>query len=141
MQLTQTRGLNFLKKLGKLLMLRKVSASSNMDVSTDGSAKTIKPWDVVRVRSLEEIKRTLDEDGRYKGGMLFIDEMAQYCDRRYRVLKRVNKIFDSKAWNMKKSHDIVILDGVFCHGYGQYVECDRSCPFFWKEAWLEKIKC
>ena len=89
---------------------------------------------------MEQIKRTLDKDGRYQGGLLFIDEMSQYCGENHRVLKRVNKIFDSNEWRMKKSHEIVILDGVFCHGYGTFEECDRTCPFFWKEAWLERIK-
>jgi len=114
--------------------------NSNIDISTRRSCVPLKRGDLVRVRSLEEIQHTLDENGRYKGGMLFIDEMAKYCGGKYRVLKRVNKVFDALAWKMKKAHEIVILDGVFCHGYGPYKECDRSCPFFWKEAWLEKIE-
>jgi len=97
--------------------------------------------DLVRVKSLKEIKRTLDKDGRYKGGIFFIDEMAKHCGKTFRIFKRVNKIFDAYTWKMKKSHEIVLLDGVFCHGYGEYKECDRTCPFFWKEAWLEKVEC
>lgn len=103
------------------------------------SFQTLKPGDLVRVRTFEEIKNTLDENGRYKGGMLFIDEMKDFCGKTYRVLKRVNKLFDALPWKMKKSDEIVILDDVFCHGYGPYKECDRSCFFFWKEAWLKKI--
>jgi hypothetical protein len=121
-------------------MLRKVSTRSKINVSPKKSSTPLKPGDMVRVRSLEEIQATLDEDGRYRGGMLFIDEMAQYCGGTYRVLKRVNKVFDALPWKMKKSHEIVILEGVFCHGYGPYKECDRTCFFFWKEAWLEKIE-
>ena len=129
-----------MENLGELLMLRKASSSSKVNVSPKRSSKPLKRGDLVRVRSLEEIKATLDKDGNYQGGMLFIDEMAQYCMGTYRVVKRVNKVFDALPWKMKKSHDIVILDGVFCHGYGQYKECDRTCFFFWKEAWLEKIE-
>ena len=140
MRVTQTSCFNSKKKKGKLLTLNAESNNSNTDVATEKSCKPLKRGDMVRVRSLEEIQRTLDEDGRYQGGMLFIDEMAKYCGGTYRVLKRINKVFDSLAWKMKKSHDIVILDGVFCHGYGQYKECDRTCFFFWKEAWLEKVE-
>ena len=42
------------------------------------STKKFNPGDRVRVRSLEEIKATLDDKGRYQGGMLFIDEMAKF---------------------------------------------------------------
>jgi len=120
--------------------MRTNSNDSKIDVSTSRLCVPLKRGDLVRVRSLEEIQRTLDENGRYKGGMLFIDEMAKYCGGKYRVLKRVKKVFDALPWKMKKSHEIVILEGVYCHGYGSYKECDRSCFFFWKEAWLEKIE-
>ena len=120
-------------------MMRTRSNNSNTDVSIKGSSRSLKRGDLVRVRSLEEIKCTLDENGRYKGGMLFIDEMAKYCGGTYRVHKRIKKVFDALPWKMKKSHEIVILDGVYCHGYGPYKECDRGCFFFWKDAWLEKI--
>ncbi len=120
-------------------MSGKASNSAKINVLTKRSSKPLKSGDMVRVRSLEEIQATLDKDGRYQGGMLFIDEMAQYCGGTYRVLKRVNKVFDALPWKMKKSHELVILDGVLCHGYGPYKECDRTCFFFWKEAWLKKI--
>ena len=129
-----------MKKLGEPLMLRKASSRSQINVLKKRSSKPLKAGDMVRVRSLEEIQQTLDKDGRYDKGMPFIDEMAQFCGKTYLVLKRINRVFDAIPWRMKKSHDIVILDGVFCHGYGPYKECDRTCFFFWKEAWLEKIE-
>jgi hypothetical protein len=141
MQLAQSLYINFIEKLGNLLKSRQVPTGFNLESSIGRSPTRIKSGDMVRVRSIEEIKSTLDKDGRYEGGLYFIDEMAEYCGETYRVFKRINKIFDSDEWRMKKSHEIVSLDGVFCHGYGPYKECDRSCPFFWKEAWLEKIIC
>jgi len=131
----------FIDKFIKQLKLSNENIIRDKVRTKDRNPASIKPGDMVKVRPLDEIKSTLDKDGRYNGGLHFIDEMAQYCDNTYRVLKRVNKIFDSKIWRMKKSHEIVILDGVFCHGYGPYEECDRTCPFFWKDAWLERIEC
>ena len=129
-----------MKKLGELPMLRNASTRSKINVSTKRSSKPLKRGDLARVRSLEEIQATLDKDGRYQGGMLFVDEMAKYCGGTYRVFKRVNKVFDALAWKMKKSQELIILNGVFCNGYDAYKECDRMCFFFWKEAWLEKIE-
>lgn len=111
-----------------------------MDIFKKKSFQTLKSGDLVRVRTYEEIKSTLDENGRYMGGMPFIDEMKKFCGGTYRVLKRVNKVFDPLPWKMKKSMEIVILQGVFCHGHGPYEECDRTCFFFWKEKWLERIE-
>jgi hypothetical protein len=105
------------------------------------SSTRIKTGDQVRVRSVEEIQSMLDNKNRYMGGLLFIDDMAQYCGKTFRVVKKVKKVFDSVDWKMKKiSQDVVILDNVFCHGYGPFKECDRTCFFFWKEEWLEKRK-
>jgi hypothetical protein len=139
MQIAQSIYINFIEKLGNLLKSGKVHTDSKPEKTTERASSRIKPGDMIRVRSLEEIRSTLDSDGKYNGGILFIDEMAQHCGNKYRVLKRVRKIFDSDVWRMKKSEEIVILEGVFCHGYRTYEECDRSCPFFWKDIWLEKV--
>lgn len=120
--------------------LKKKYETSTKSSVTSNSSPPLQAGDKVRVRTLEEIKSTLNEEGKYERGLTFIDEMAQYCGKNYRVLKRVNKVFDSYDWRMKKAHNMVILDGVFCHGYGEFKDCDRSCFFFWKDAWLEKIE-
>jgi hypothetical protein len=98
----------------------------------------VQPGDWVRVRSREEILSTLDEKKRFQG-CLFMDNMWQYCGGEYRVLKRVNHMLDEREIKMKKSKDIVISDGLICHGCWPYNECDRSCYLLWKGAWLEKI--
>jgi hypothetical protein len=139
MQVDQSKNVNYIVQIKNLLKPKKMGIYTNSTSSPDKTVPVIKAGDMVRVRSVEEIKSTLDRNGKYEDGLLFIDEMTKYCGNSYRVLKRVNKIFDSKVWRMKKSHDIVILEGVFCHGYGAYQECDRTCPFFWKDAWLEKM--
>ncbi len=98
----------------------------------------MKPGDTVRVRSKEEILPTLDGWKRYRG-CTFMDEMWKFCGGTYKVLKKVNHILDERDMKLKKCKDVVILDGLICHGSWPFKECDRSCFFFWKEAWLEKI--
>jgi hypothetical protein len=40
---------------------------------------------------------------------------------------------------MKNIKGIIILDGVFCQGTKDFGACDRTCFYFWREEWLEKI--
>ena len=131
--------LRFREKLRKQLSLSSESNNSNTDVASERSYTPLKPGDMVRVRSFDEIQCTLDKNGNYKG-MLFINEMVRYCGKTYRVFKRVNKVYVHRHGKMSKCHGVVLLDGVFCDGYGPDIDCDRTCFFFWKEAWLEKIK-
>jgi hypothetical protein len=109
----------------------KVGAPTNSDAP-------LKRGDKVRVKPYYEIQVTLDEKGCHKG-MFFINDMIQYCGRSYRVFKRVNKVFMHRKKKMQKCREVILLEGVFCHGYGSDIDCDRTCFFFWKEAWLEKV--
>ncbi len=127
------------ERLRKPLALKKQSQISNTDFSTEKSTTPLKPGDMVRVRPYYEIQRTLDEKGFYKG-MLFIDEMVRYCGKTFKVFKRVNKLLMHRDKKMQKCRHVVLLEGVLCHGYGPDIDCDRTCFFFWKDAWLEKIE-
>jgi hypothetical protein len=97
--------------------------------------------DLVEVRSREEIRATLDEDGKCTG-LKFLRPMEQYCGRRFRVLKPVRRILDEHDHVMRTIKNTVVLEGGICHGQGIRGRegCDRSCFFYWKEAWLKKIK-
>ena len=96
--------------------------------------------DLVEVLPIEEIRATLDADGKHDG-LKFLKPMAQYCGRRFRVLKPVRRILDEHNHVMQKTRNVVILEGGICHGQGIYGRegCDRSCFFFWKEAWLRRV--
>jgi len=96
--------------------------------------------DLVEVLSMDEIRETLNSDGKHSG-LKFLRPMSQYCGRRFRVLKPVRRILDEHNHVMQKTKNVVILEGAICHGQGIYGRegCDRSCFFFWKEAWLRKV--
>ena len=104
------------------------------------TGRRIGPGDLVVVRSLEEIRRTLDQTGKHDG-LKFLRPMAQFCGETHRVMKRVKYILDDRTHVVRKTRNTVLLDGVICHGEGIYgrENCDRSCFFFWKDAWLEKV--
>ncbi len=101
----------------------------------------LKAGDIVEVLPVDDIRDTLDENGKHDG-LKFLKPMAEFCDRRFRVLKPVRQILDEHNHVMQKTKRTVILDGAICHGQGIYGRegCDRSCFFFWKEAWLRKVE-
>jgi hypothetical protein len=105
----------------------------------------IKPLDLhkgdkVRVKSKNEIYDTLDKTHRFEG-CAFMDEMSNYCDTEQIVYKQVNFFFDERLCKFFKAKGVVLLDEVKCSGKLSLTgpTCDRSCYFFWKDVWLEKI--
>jgi hypothetical protein len=98
-----------------------------------------KPGDRVRVRSREEIKRTMNRLGKTRG-CTFLPEMFNHCGKEFKVLKKVEHFFDESTHKMVKCSGILLLEGCYCTGTGTYTgRCDRNCFLFWCDNWLEKI--
>jgi hypothetical protein len=132
---------------------RPVMPSSTLDDAPEGDAVAsadagrasgrgghLQAGDLVRVKPLGAIMKTLDSHRRYQG-LQFLHPMAEHCGKTYRVLKRVRRLVNDMDHTVRKAKSVVILDGVLCHGKGIYgrEDCDRTCFFFWKEAWLTKV--
>ena len=100
--------------------------------------RRLRPGDPVRVRSRKEIEATLNE-WRMLKGCSFMEEMLPYCDTTQHVLKRVENFLDERDYLMKRTRGVVILDAVFCEGTKDYGRCDRTCFYFWREEWLERV--
>jgi hypothetical protein len=98
----------------------------------------LKSGDWVRVRSIEEIQASLNHWRQLKG-CAFMPEMAQYCETTQRVLKPMQRFVDERDLIVKRTSGIILLEGVMCQGTANFGRCDRSCLFFWREEWLEKI--
>lgn len=107
-------------------------------IETCSRNENLQPGDLVRIRSKEVIWSTLNRWNQLKG-CSFMEEMWPYCGTTQRVFKRVEKFLDERDYLLKKCKGIVILKGVFCEGTKDFGPCDRSCFFFWREEWLEKI--
>jgi len=96
----------------------------------------------VRVKSLEQIRSTLDAVGDCEG-LGFMPVQEAFCGREFTVRKRIERFFDERTRRMLRLRNTVILDGVFCEppttGAVDYAGCHRTCFLFWKEAWLERV--
>jgi hypothetical protein len=97
----------------------------------------LQPGDVVRIRSAEEIARTLDEDGKLDG-LPFMPEMLAYCGKTMSVLKRADKTCAGRG-KARRMNDAVHLTGVRCDG-SAHGGCQAACLMYWKEAWLERAR-
>ncbi len=102
-------------------------------------AAPLQAGDLVRVRLQEEIEATLNHWQQLKG-CTFMPEMARFCGTTQRVHKRMERFVDERDLRVKKSRGIVLLEAVMCEGTASFGSCDRSCLFFWREEWLERVE-
>ena len=130
------RRLNYIRNLLSEVIGGRPSASA---LEVNAAASGLQAGDRVRVKSREEIRATLDRWNGLKGTS-FMEEMWPYSGTTQRVMKRIDRFLDERDYRMKRCRDMVFLEGVMCEGTKDYGKCDRSCFFFWREEWLEKIE-
>ncbi|MBZ5603671.1 MAG: hypothetical protein LAO79_15330 [Acidobacteriia bacterium] len=97
----------------------------------------LQPGDLVEVKSEAEIRATLDERGALRG-LKLVDDMRRFCGRRVKVHKRMERMFLEESKQYRRLKNTVLLEGSMCEGIG--IGCDRSCFFFWREAWLRRVE-
>jgi hypothetical protein len=91
----------------------------------------------VIVKSREEIVATLDKNGKNRG-MTFDGEMLPYCGKRFRVLRRVERIIEESTGRMTEPRGVsVILENVFCRSLFRR-PCPRCIFSYWREIWLRR---
>lgn len=97
----------------------------------------LKPGELVRVKSVSQIRQTLDRDGKHQN-LLFAPAMAEFSGKIMRVQERVERIILEGTTKQRKLKDTVLLEGATCDGV-----CHRLCPrqsmLFWRESWLERV--
>lgn len=94
--------------------------------------------DVVEVRSLEEIQRTLDDSG-CLDGLPFMAEMAAFCGRTARVFRCVDKVYDyGRSKTLRRLRHVSLLAGLRCDG-SAHGGCQASCYLMWNDRWLRRV--
>ena len=106
---------------------------------TPESSLGLRPGEWVRVRTKDEILQTLDRRNRNRG-LWFDREMLRYCGRRFRVLRRVDRLIEEKSGRLVQvKTPCLILGGVTARG-----EFYRFNPqndyILWREIWLERAQ-
>lgn len=106
------------------------------DAEIQEQTPLFRPGDIVRVRSLEQIKASLNSNDRLKG-CRFMPEMERYCGTIQRVYKPIERYLNECDYTVRTSKGLVLLENVFCEGVASAGRCDRSCFYFWRIEWLE----
>lgn len=109
---------------------------------TPSGTLNLQPGELVRVKSHEEILKTVDA-GNKNRGMYWDAELVPYCGGTYRVLKRVTKLISEQTGKMQEmKNPCIILDTVVCQA--RYSPCRMLCPKsmypYWRETWLERVE-
>jgi hypothetical protein len=108
---------------------------------TPTTSLNLQPGELVRVKSHEEILKTVDS-GNKNRGMYWDAELVPYCGGTYKVLKSVTRIVDEKTGKMlEMKNPCIVLDAVICQA--RYSSCRMLCPksmySYWREIWLERV--
>jgi hypothetical protein len=99
--------------------------------------------EVVKIKSADEIMKSLDPDTRALDGCLFTEQMQRYCGERYEILKVVSSIFNEhKQRTFKTKSALYILENLICDGNADDFphKCDHACFLLWHEDWLERAR-
>jgi hypothetical protein len=110
---------------------------------TPSTDQELRPDELVRVRSKEEILRTLN-GGLRNRGLWFDVEMVPYCEAGpFKVLRKVERLVDERTGRLLRlSNPCFILDGVTCSGNlsTSRMFCPRSVYPYWRTVWLDRVE-
>lgn len=106
---------------------------------TPSASLGLQPGELVRIKSKDEITRTLD-DSNHNRGLSFDVEMLPYCGRTARVRGRIERLINEETGRMIQiKSDCIVLDGVVCKAdYHRF--CTRSIYPYWREIWLDRVR-
>jgi hypothetical protein len=99
----------------------------------------LRPGELVRVKSKEEIAATLDRGGANRG-LEFTPLMHHCCGGVFKVKQRVSRIILETTGEMREVRNTVILEGSTCDGRVFFGGCPRHELHFWREAWLTRVE-
>ena len=103
---------------------------------TPATELNLQPGEVVRVRGMFEILRTLDRKGCNRG-MEFKPEMFQFCGRKFPVILNMERRIDERSGELKGFRSpCIVLESVYCQGQRSF--CQRANYHYWREIWLSR---
>ncbi|WP_214103449.1 hypothetical protein [Acrocarpospora catenulata] len=99
----------------------------------------LRPGELVRIKSKEEIAATLDPQLRNRG-MGFEVGLTQFCGQTARVAGRVERCLDESNGRMlTMKTPCILLEDVVCP-LRPNLNCPRGHLPFWREIWLERVE-
>jgi hypothetical protein len=131
-----------LEPLRKLGVISEVHLPGSAAKGEQFEVLNLRPGELVRVKSKDEIARTLNAEGKNKG-LWFDREMLPFCGGTYRVRQRVSRfVHDHDGKMIVLKNDAITLEGVVCSGELSLQRwfCPRAIYPYWRECWLERVE-
>jgi hypothetical protein len=97
----------------------------------------LRPGEIVRIRSEEEIVATLDSKSRNRG-LGITTAMTRSCGQTHAVRTRFDKMISEATGRMHEIENTVTLEGCECYCYFMFGGCPRRDLLYWREIWLER---
>jgi hypothetical protein len=95
--------------------------------------------ELVEVKSLSEIKHTLDSRGLNRG-LHFAPEMIPYCGRQLRIAARADQMIMEGTGIMRSMKNTVVLENAICDSATwAFGACPRQDYMYWREIWLKRV--
>lgn len=110
--------------------------------STPTGRLNLQPGERVRVKSKEEISRSVDQGGKNRG-LSFDPEMTPFCGQEFTVRASVTQIIEEPTGRMiQMKQPCIMLEGVACNAEYSHCRllCPRAIPSYWREIWLERVE-
>lgn len=106
--------------------------------STPAETLNLQAGEWVEVKPMAEIMETLDENGKNRGLHFSID-MSWFCEKRFRVRTRLDRMILESTGKMVGMKNTVILDGINCLCPFTLGGCPRNSFQYWREIWLRRV--
>jgi hypothetical protein len=136
-RLLQIVALVLVNMLRRLFGFNEIGGLTGLKSQSSKTNLALQPGEWVRIKSPDEIHRTLDPAGRNRG-LKFEPEMSESCGKLFQMDVPVNKMIREETGEMIDVKNTVTLKGLTCHGV-----CAKSCPrnnyWYWREDWLERV--
>lgn len=98
----------------------------------------LQPGEIVEVKPINEILKTLNKSGQNKG-LGFNYGMIEYCGKKMRVRNRLDKMISETSGEMREIKNTVILENAACTYDYQGFGCPRLRFRYWREIWLKRV--
>ncbi len=131
-----------MEPLNRLGLLSEIHLPGTAGAEDEFEPLNLQPGELVRVKSKEEIAKTLTPAGRSRG-MWFDREMFPYCGKVFRVRQRIERFVDERSGKLvRMKRQAVTLDDVVCSGDHSICRwlCPRAVIPYWREEWLERVE-
>ncbi len=98
----------------------------------------LRPGELVEVKPIESISRTLDRSA-HNRGLYFTPDMAQLCGSQRRVERKLDRIIVDGTGEMRQMRNTVYLEDAQCGcSHVAFGGCPRGEFSYWREIWLRR---